>query len=172
MVAPWPAAGRDAWVGVPGMNALAKVMTPSLAIVQPHQVSDLRRIDRSWSVDGDDTHLFDAVIVATPAEHAAALLATIAPDMASLAASCRSDPCWTAMVAFDERLAIAPDIVRDAGAIGWTARDSAKPGRSGLEAWVIQATPDWSRDHLEEAAEDVAALLLAELTARATRAAR
>ena len=74
LVAAWPAAGADAWVGVPGMNALAKAMKRSLAIVQPHQVSNLRRVDQSWSVGGGDAHLFDAVIVATPAEQAAALL--------------------------------------------------------------------------------------------------
>ena len=36
---------------------------------------------------------------------------------------------------------------------------------------MIQATPDWSRDHLEDAVDGVAALLLAELAALATRAA-
>ena len=29
------------------------------------------------------------------------------------------------------------------GDIAWAARNSAKPGRSGPEAWVVQAGPDW-----------------------------
>ena len=40
-------------------------------------------------------------------------------------------------------------MVKHRGAIGWATRNSAKPGRSGPEAWVIQADPDWSRTHLE-----------------------
>lgn len=50
------------------------------------------------------------------------------------------------------------------GAIGWAARDSSKPGReAGTECWVVQASPAWSRTHLEAAPEAVAAALLGAL---------
>lgn len=74
------------------------------------------------------------------------------------------------MVAFAEPIAIAGDIIRDAGIIGWAARNSAKPGRSGIEAWVIQATTDWSRDNLEDDETRVVDALLAALATEATRA--
>ena len=64
------------------------------------------------------------------------------------------------MAAFDARVPIETDVVQKRGAIGWAARDSAKPSRSGPEAWVIQAAPDWSTEHLEDEREAVAAALM------------
>jgi predicted NAD/FAD-dependent oxidoreductase len=57
-------------------------------------------------------------------------------------------------------LSTEQDIVRDLGAIGWAARDNAKPGRGGIESWVIQASADWSAQHLEQPPEKVATVLL------------
>ena len=64
------------------------------------------------------------------------------------------------MAVFAERLPIGADVLRDAGVVGWAARNSAKPGRTGLESWVVQAGPDWSRDHLEEDPAAIVAPLL------------
>lgn len=42
-----------------------------------------------------------------------------------------------------ERTRHCRDIVRNAGIIGWGARNNAKPDhRTGTEAWVIQATAE------------------------------
>ncbi|TPG53057.1 NAD(P)/FAD-dependent oxidoreductase [Sphingomonas glacialis] len=170
VVARWPSAGDDAWVGTPGMNAVVKAMAQPLAVHWNSRVDALRRFDGSWFLDSVADDPFDAVIVATPAEQAAPLLVAHDPAMAAMAQACPSAPCWTAMVAFDEPIAIAEDIIRDAGIIGWAARNSAKPGRSGTEAWVIQATADWSRDHLEDDASSVVDALLSALAAEATQA--
>jgi predicted NAD/FAD-dependent oxidoreductase len=170
LVAPWPCAGEDAWVGTPGMNAVVKALSRPLTVRWTSRVDALRRVGRSWFLDSVADDSFDTVIVATPAEQAAPLLVAHDPAMAAMAQSCPSAPCWTVMVAFAERIAIAGDIVRDAGIIGWAARNSAKPGRSGTEAWVIQATAEWSRDHLEEEETLVAEALLSALAAKATRA--
>ena len=80
-----------------------------------------------------------------------------------------AEPCWTVMAAFAQRLPIAEDVVKRRGPIGWAARDSAKPGRSGPESWVVQAGPDWSREHLEEAPSAVLPQLLAALAEVAGR---
>lgn len=74
------------------------------------------------------------------------------------------------MVAFDEPVGLVEDIIRDVGIIGWAARNSAKPGRGATEAWVIQATADWSREHLEDEEAKVVDALLAALATKATRA--
>ena len=167
VVAPWPAAGEDAWVGTPGMNAVVKELSRPLAVHWNARVDALRRVDRAWFLDSVADEPFDAVIVATPAEQAAPLLVAHDPAMAAMAQGCPSAPCWTAMTAFAEPIAIVRDIVRDAGIIGWAARNSAKPGRGGIEAWVIQATADWSRVHLEDEATDVVDALLAALAGEA-----
>ena len=179
VVAPWPAAGPDAWVGTPGMNAIVKHLADQTQVHWQHQVTALRRSDAGWHVELlAPTSLastaavdapFDAVVIAVPAEQAAALLADHDPAMAAQAKACRSSPSWTAMLAFAEPVPITGDIVRHAGIIGWAARNSAKPGRSGPEAWVIQATPDWSTTHLEDSIDSVAERLHAALADQADR---
>ena len=57
------------------------------------------------------------------------------------AAGSRTAPCWTALAVFAERLPVATDTLGEGGILGWAARNSAKPGRGGPEAWVLQARP-------------------------------
>ena len=73
---------------------------------------------------------------------------------------------WTVMAAFEERVGLGADVMREHGAIGWAARNSAKPGRSGPEAWVVQAGPAWSQANLEEAPGDVTQTLMAAFAER------
>lgn len=63
------------------------------------------------------------------------------------------------MLGFETRLS-APDIVATGEPIDWAARNTAKPGRDGGEAWTIHATSDWSRRHLESDTASVTASLL------------
>ena len=178
VIARWPAAGDDAWVGTPGMNAIVKYLADQADVHWRHRVTAIRRSDADWHIALSSTDLapsdlsptnsltagpFDAVVIAVPAEQAAPLLADHDPVMAAEAEACRSSPSWTAMLAFARPVAIADDVIRHAGIIGWAARNSAKPGRRGPEAWVVQATPDWSTTHLEDSADSVVGLLLAAL---------
>lgn len=158
---PWPIAGADAWVGVPGMTAPAKAMAANFDVRWSAPVAELRKQKTGWLVlsAAGEENSFDAVVVAVPAEQAAGLLAPVHPGFAAAAGATLSAPCWTLMLAFDQRLAVTDDIIRGTGAIGWAARNSAKPGRSGPEAWVMQASPAWSVAHLEMVLEDAAALL-------------
>jgi predicted NAD/FAD-dependent oxidoreductase len=153
----WPAAGDGAWVGTPGMNAPLKAMAAGLDIGWSIQVDSIEATAAGWQVIGPtiddpilDGSIFDGLIIAVPAEQAAALLTPLDPAMARQASAVPSDPCWTVMAIFAEAVALTADVIRDVGALGWAARNSAKPGRQGPEAWVLQATPAWSRDHLED----------------------
>ena len=166
IVARWTAAGDDAWVGTPGMNAVPKAMAAPLAVHRNSRIDGIVRHGNGWMLDPGG-EVFDGVIVATPAEQAAPLLLPHDPAMAAAARHCPSAPCWTAMVAFDARIAIDTDVVKAIGIIGWAARNSAKPGRTGPEAWVVQATADWSRHHLEEADDSVADTLVDALSGQA-----
>ncbi len=157
LAAPWPAAGADAWVGTPGMNAPAKRMAAALDVHCQVQIASLEREGSLWHVEGG---AFDAVVVAVPAEQAAPLLQRWSAPFAARAAQTLSAPCWTVMAAFAERLPIKADILREDGIIGWAARNSAKPSRSGPESWVIQAGPDWSRTNLEQDAAAVIAPMM------------
>lgn len=159
VVVPWPAAGDDAWVGTPGMNAVVKAMANEHDVRWGTRIEAIRRDGGRWSVDPVADASFDAVIIATPAEQAAPLLAPHAAAMANAARDSVSSPCWTAMFGFTAPLPVAADVVRHAGIIGWAARNNAKPGRTvpagTPETWVVQATPEWSTAHLEEDAATV-----------------
>ena len=165
VAARWAAAGDDAWVGTPAMNAPLKAMAGELGVQFGTRIEQLVRDGEGWQLDGEGAPdaRFDAVLVAVPAEQAGPLLQPHAPAMARLADQTASDPCWTLMAGFEAPLALVQDTLRQRGPIGWAARNNAKPGRASEECWVVQASPEWSRAHLEDNAETVAAALLAEL---------
>lgn len=147
-VARWPAAGDAAWVGTPAMNAPVKALARDLDVAWGARVAAITADANGWTLSGAR---FDAVVLAVPAEQAAELLAPVDAALATLAAATVSAPCWTVMAAFAHAVPVAADVLlADGGAIGWAARNSAKPGRSGPEAWVVQATPEWSTAHLED----------------------
>lgn len=160
---PWPEAGADAWVGVPGMNAVIREMAAPHSVTWNSLVSSIARKHGLWWLADKDAEAgpFDAVILAVPAEQAAAILSLHQFQMARTALLARSQPCWTAMFAFDCPLQGLPPILRQSGDLAWAARNSAKPGRSGPEAWVVQASASWSNTWLEASQEDVSAMLLA-----------
>lgn len=169
----WPAAGADAWVGTGGMSAIIKHLAAEAKVHWNCRVTDIRDSPEGWQIGtpvAEGHSDYDAVVVATPAEQAAPLLAPHDPAMASEALACRSTPCWTAMVAFDGPLAIPHDVIRDAGIIDRAARNSAKPGRKGPEAWVVEATPSWSAAHLEEPVDTVVEHLIAALAKHSSAA--
>ncbi len=169
-LAPWPAAGPDAYVGTPGMNAPLREMSAGLAVQWGTRVTGLSREGSGWRLvlETGAAVAVDAVVLALPAEQAAELAAPVAPALAARAHASKTMPCWTVMAAFADRLATPLDCWRgkDDEPLGWAARNSAKPARQGPEAWVLQGGPVWSRENLEADDRDIAAALLAELSKR------
>ncbi len=169
-IAPWPAAGPDAYVGTPGMNAPVRQMAAAFSVQWGARVTRLSRHGETWrlEVENADAVDVDAVVVALPAEQAADLTGPVAPTLAAQAAATRTQPCWTVMAAFEDRLPTQVDCWRgaDAEPLGWAARNVSKPGRAGPESWVLQGGPDWSREALEWSPEEVTAILLAALATR------
>lgn len=167
VAARWPAAGDDTWVATPGMNACVKAMASKLDVRWGVRAERLLREGDRWQVETDGQSFAAAtVLVAVPAEQAAVLLADAAPDLAALAASVTSAPCWAVMAGFDAPLPIAADCYRsDTGPVSWAARNSAKPGRSGVETWVIHASPQRTRALIDLSKEEVAQILLADFFA-------
>ncbi|KZX54810.1 deoxyribodipyrimidine photolyase [Erythrobacter sp. HI00D59] len=165
VVARWDAAGEDAWVGTPAMNAPIKAMAGRHDVQFGTRIEQLLRDGDGWQLDGEGApdRRFDAVVVALPAEQAGPLLQQHASAMGDLADTTSSAPCWTIMAAFEQRLPSEQDTIRHHGAIGWAARNNAKPGRGSAECWVVQASPDWSRAHLEDEATAVETALLDQL---------
>ncbi|GAB5481733.1 MAG: FAD-dependent oxidoreductase [Parasphingorhabdus sp.] len=167
LAAKWPAAGDEAWVGTPSMNTPVKAMATHHDVTWSMRIESLVKQQDHWQIHGEDGSLeilFDAAVIAVPAEQAADLLDPLHSRFADTARSTVSDPCWTVMLAFAEPLATDIRILKDRGAIGWAARNSDKPMREGADSWVIQGSPDWSRDHLEDDPEQVCEALVKEFT--------
>lgn len=164
----WEAAGRTDWrVGAPGMSALPKALAAGLDIAVSTRVARFVKEGGSWLLSAEDGNLlgaFDAVVVATPAEQAAPLLADASPMLAREAGAAITAPCWAGLFAFAQPVAAPHAVFELSGhpVLAWLARDASKPARSGLlDCWVAHAHPDWTRAHLDDAPEAVAPRLLA-----------
>ncbi|AUX70292.1 hypothetical protein CHX26_13000 [Porphyrobacter sp. HT-58-2] len=165
----WPAAGDDAWVGMPGMNAPIRAMAETLDMRWGVRAETLSRTAEGWRIEaGEQVFTAATVLVAVPAEQAVVLLTEAAPNLAALAAGVISAPCWAVMAGFAAPLALASDIFRsDSASVSWAARNSAKPGRSGTENWVIHASPARSLELVDRPKDEVAHILLADFFAAA-----
>jgi predicted NAD/FAD-dependent oxidoreductase len=172
VVARWPAAERDdrpVYVGRPAMATPLKLLLGEVPVVTGCRVDRLARHAGAWwldAEDGDRHGPFEEVVLAVPAPQAAALLETIgdaAPSaLVAAAASAVMAPCWAMLAAFDPPLDLAgfDAAALDGGPIAWIARNTSKPGRDGLDAWTVHASPEWSTAHLEAVPEAIAPMLL------------
>jgi renalase len=183
-----PGEGRSAeprYVAVPSMPELARriIETASAQAAHPIQtawpwhVAALQRGERGWrlkrlasALENGEPEVwegtFEHLVLAMPPEQAAVLLAPHRADWAGQAAATPMWPCWTLM-ALTEPVAWPFEAMRPASTqpghpLGWLARNDHKPGRPvhpTLQAWVAQATPEWSAQHLELTPEQVTPLL-------------
>lgn len=161
---------RRAWVGVGGMNSIARYLASDLPLHGGRRIVRIaleeRAGRRGWSVRGDggdrdaDHGPFDAVILAVPPSQAAELLASapeISLDVGDAAAWCRAvemEPAWVAMatVRSDGPAPCSWLSIEDGEAVRTAVSQATKPGAasSGEESrWVLEASPDWTRTHLE-----------------------
>lgn len=115
---------------------------------------------------GTEIGPFDKVIVAIPSVQAAPMLKRADAPFADRVAGADLAPCWAVAIRFQQPLPL-PDVVIDASsAIGWSARETARPGirlsqdAIQTEAWMLHATPDWTREHLEMSPDAVGPALL------------
>lgn len=151
------------YVGVPGMSAVAQWLASGVDVRCGVRVEHVRREGGAWALAsdaGEALGTFEVVVAAVPAPQAVPLLAG-APELAARAAEVVMEPCWAAMVELDAPVPLPLDGVFVHGAaLSWAARDSSKPGRPAGERWVLHATPEFTREHLEETPEAVAPLLV------------
>ncbi len=158
--------GAERYVGVGGMNALARHLAADVDVRASARVSSLHRHDGQWSVmldDGEELGPFDAMVCTAPPAQADQLLSGVDTPLLGDLRSIDMAPCWAAMLGFDRALDTAFDAAFvNTGPLSWIARHHpAKPGREPIEAWTVHASPAWSRENLERAPEDVLPELIA-----------
>lgn len=157
---------EDWMVGVPGMSSLVRPLTRNIDLQTGVSVHELLQGQRGWELQTDSgrqNQVFSGVVVAVPAPQAMSLLGHHGRAFRHLT-DVRMAPCWSAMMAFEQPLEAGAEALRwTQGPLTWAACNSSKPGRTeGPQAWVVHATPQWSREHLEADARDAARLLLSE----------
>lgn len=152
------------YVGTPGMNEIIRHLASDLPVHWGQRVTGFRGAPGQWTVlfeDGAESGTYERIVIAVPCEQAVDLLRGHAPLLAEHAGSVASAPCWAVLLAYDTPLEAGFDGARISGApLSWIARNSSKPGRGTGEAWVLHASPDWSRENIDEQKEEVAAKLI------------
>lgn len=158
---------RERYVGVPGMNAIAKSLATGIDVHTNVTVQSISPLDRKWQVEDSAGTLhgpYDLVISAAPAPQTTALLGSRSAALGKPLSIVKMAPCWTVMLQLREPLQTPFDaaFVHDSP-LSWIARNSSKPERDATECWVLQASATWSHDHLEESADTIAKTLVDEL---------
>lgn len=155
----WPI---EPWVGVPTMSALPRALVEALNVRTSVRIGSLHADKGGWRlVDEHRDTLGTArtVIVNTPAGQAVPLLHGTLREQAS-AANDAMDPCWTVMVVPSDPWDPGFDAAQfDAGPLSRVTSQVAKPGRGAVAGWVLHASGAWTREHWEDAPEDVIAAL-------------
>ncbi|MCB2039542.1 MAG: amine oxidase, partial [Rhodoferax sp.] len=152
----------------------ARPLSTSGAIRSQTRVTRIERAGRSarpWKLhtvgpDLDGQHErqtftgFHAVVLAIPAWQARELLqnSECAPAWSARIEAVQVAPCWTLMLAFPQAMqpglnALGPqwNAARSTHhRIAWLARESSKPGRAPVERWTVQASAEWSLEHLQD----------------------
>ncbi|MFU8815178.1 MAG: NAD(P)/FAD-dependent oxidoreductase [Pseudomonadales bacterium] len=164
---------EDRWIGVPGMSAIVKAALDGLDARFAMRASHLSGAPGTWMVHcdaGDANGPFDRVVLAVPPEQLIDLLAGSDGDFDTMISDARSAvvaPCWAVMGVIDAPFDSGFDGANLLdGDVRWMARKNSRPGQSGPDVWVLHASPEWSRAHLEDAAEAVGLALWEAMQAR------
>jgi hypothetical protein len=155
-------ASTQRFVAIPGMGELSRFLARDLDVRTGHGVRRIDVINKSskpqWMVtvqaDGADEKTkegpFDAVAVATPANHAVSLLKAV-PTLSTKAEKAGHVASWSLMLAFNQPLDLSYDGAwTDHPLLAWIACDASKPDRPEGERWIALARVEWSTEHLKD----------------------
>ncbi|MDZ4837749.1 MAG: FAD-dependent oxidoreductase [Candidatus Melainabacteria bacterium] len=164
------------YVAVPSMQTLSFSLLSGLDVHSSSTVTSVVRDQTTsqWTIEGlrspfddgaeENDHFrygsFDFIVLNMPPPQAQVLFGHEQLPPAVMA------PCWSVMVSFANPLPIIFDGATVQGSsLVWIARDSSKPGRPEGERWVMQASAEWSENHLEENEKVVSTSLLSDFFA-------
>ncbi|PWB35370.1 FAD-dependent oxidoreductase [Pseudomonas sp. SDI] len=152
------------WVGVPRMSAITRGLLKDVTVNFSCRIAEVYRGQHYWHLqdtDGCSHGPFSRVIIAVPAPQATQLLAA-APKLAAAAAGVQMEPTWAIALGFEKTLETPMQgCFVQGSALDWVARNRSKPGRDEhLDTWVLHATSQWSKTHIDLSKEAVIQALL------------
>ena len=156
----------DRYVGLPAMNSIAKSLASKLNVNLNCTIQSIHSFDDGWRLTDSNQVLhgpFGRLVLAIPPQQAIQLTQANLGATQALICDIELAPCWAVMVQFEQRF----DVPYDAAFVHqapftWVARNSSKPGRDTSDCWVLHASPEWTKEHLEQPADQVAGQLLDE----------
>ncbi len=138
-------------VGSPSMRSVCEHLAQGLDVRVGVTVTGVRRQNGDVMVDTADGPLIaDACVVTAPLPQTLTLVGELAGDHRSRLESITYDPCLAAMLILDGPSGL-PDghLALAEGPIAWMA-DNQHKGVSPVPAVTVHASPDFSREHLEQ----------------------
>ncbi|GAB2528086.1 NAD(P)/FAD-dependent oxidoreductase [Spirosoma aerophilum] len=160
---PEPASPTDStlnkphYVGLDGMNAVAKALARKLPVLTAETVIFFRVDGEQWLVETESGGKYraDALLITIPAPQALALVeksgfALSAAEVSALSAI-HYQPCIAVMVALTEPSQLpAPGAIRyETGNIAWVVDNAQKGISPGQPSVTIHASADFSRVHFD-----------------------
>ena len=142
----------ELWVGMPGMEGMARSLGRGLEIRAGTEIDRIVRTRGEWRLyaAGEEAGRCGELVLALPPGSAADLVPeTLQPGFL---ADCAEEfhSCFSVMVSFDESLGLGFDLIRfDDSVLERAVRESAKPRRTGEESWVLQTGSFWSRKRMD-----------------------
>ena len=145
------ALGTQRFVGVPRMQSVADALARHCDLSTSVNISELERQgDGAWRLfneRGIYQGAFDIVIIATAAHQVADLCRSV-PAISEAADGVDMTVCWSAMLAFEQRLDLPYDaaFVLDSP-LSWISRHQQMGSDGGADCWVLHASPEWSQQY-------------------------
>ncbi len=153
----------ERFTAVPNMAGLVRHLTRLCDIRYDALVQRLELTSQGWNLidaHGRSLGQFDLVISSLPAPLNRVLIGKHSRTLQDFFTKVQMSCSWGLALGFDQALSVPFDvgIVNDR-TLSLVARISSKPGRATREAWIVQASPEWSERHSQSADEDILANL-------------
>jgi predicted NAD/FAD-dependent oxidoreductase len=152
-------------IGTPTMRDLPKFMATELMIRQQTEITKITHCGGHIGFfDKDDLIATGRqAIITAPAAQTGKLLADIYPELAATAGPVSYDPCWTTMLGLEDDHGLCTTPLRDEAAgialgVPEMTRSNQQSGL-GAPALTIQATGQWSQQHLQDSPQMVIEIL-------------
>jgi predicted NAD/FAD-dependent oxidoreductase len=174
LIVPWRTVeGVDEYVGTPRNSILTRSLADQVSARFSLRIEKLAFEAACWQAyvqdEGRLTPVIQArhVVLATPAEQAAALLPTWHHFQAPVA-RVATMPQWVVCLVVNDSLAVPeqPALLNDSTILHSIICESQKPGRQqlpGKQVWQIQLDPDWSAQHRDATPEQIYVKVVEEL---------
>ncbi|MFO7813684.1 MAG: FAD-dependent oxidoreductase [Pelovirga sp.] len=150
------------YVGVPRNSTITRSLLGEINFQPSTRIARLERESNSWLLFNDGESLlgrWDLVVLTPPAPQTHALVRGF-HEIAEQLKKAQMEPCWVAAVQLSAPLSETAEVMIDpAAGLRRIVSNSVKPGRNNKNVYLLQATAEWSQEHLEEAPERVGAEL-------------